>query len=193
MFKSVCFAFICGLVLSACGSVTPAGLLAAARLDPLTTPPDALSVAVSVPPGVRLQDGDAALRLAFTPDDLTQAAPVDVTVPLMVRADGAAPQPLVPRDAVYVLSLSAEDAAAMAAAQKQIIALRAADVEGAGSLAIDVTGGCVLSQMPEVLPVATWLRPEVDGNWVQLTRRRDVFQELPVAQARALRAGLRRC
>jgi len=193
MIKATLLAALSSALLSACGSVTPAGLMAAARLDPLETPPAALAVAVSVPQGVRLQDGDAVLRLAFQPEDPAQAEAVGIEVPLSVRADPSAPEATVSDDLVYVLQLNARDAARMADAQRQIIALRAAEVAGQGSLGIEVTGGCLISTMPDTFPVATWLRPKPAGDWVPLTRRRDLLNVLPAAEANALLGRLERC
>jgi hypothetical protein len=152
-----------------------------------------LSVAVSVPQGVRLRDGDAVLRLAFRSEDPAQARAVGIEVPLSVRADPTAPEAPVTGDLVYVLKLNAQDAATMADAQRQIIALRAAEVAGAGSLGIEVTGGCLISTMPDAFPVATWLRPEPAGDWVPLTRRSDLLDALPTAKANALLGRLQTC
>lgn len=193
MFRTLFAALMGGVVLTGCGSMTASGMLTAARLDPLGTPPEALSMALSLPRNVQLKDGDATLGLVFTPEDAAAAAPVSVTVPLSIQPDAIAPEALLRTERVYVLKLGPEAAAAFADAQKQIIALKAADVSGDGSLGVSLMGGCVLTALVDELPVATWLRPEPASDWVPLTRRIDLFDALPDEQAAALRTALVPC
>lgn len=67
--KSVALAGLILLSLIACSSVTPRGLIAASRLDPLNSDAAKLAVAVGVPNTVRLVDGDAEFALSFVPED----------------------------------------------------------------------------------------------------------------------------
>lgn len=162
--------------LAACTSISPAGLIAASRLDPLNTPPERIGVAVSVPSTVGLRDGDAALRIAFAEGEETL---VDTSVPLAIMEGGPeAPAAEMSSENVYVATIQPEEAEAFAAAQDAIKRLRAAGVEGKGSLSISVAAACRRGAPLQSLPVATWLRTEPTGPFVPLTRRRDVLDDM---------------
>lgn len=193
MLKTPCLIGLCAAVLTACTSVTPAGLRAAMQLDPLETPPAALSVAVSVPRNVALSDGDVFMSLGFVPEDAGVTEPVLAKVPLSVVESGTAPAPRSPEDRVYVLMLDQSAALELAAAQSRIQALKAQRVKGQGSLSVAVEGGCVEGLLENSFPVATWLRPNPAEDFVQLTRRTDFFAALDQAEAQALRAQLLPC
>ncbi|PWJ19075.1 hypothetical protein [Jannaschia seohaensis] len=72
-----------GRCAASCDAITPAGLVAASRLDPLGTPPADVALALAVPDALRLSNGDATLRPAFVVERASAPA-VDVTVPLDV-------------------------------------------------------------------------------------------------------------
>ncbi|WP_425090706.1 hypothetical protein [Tropicimonas sp. S265A] len=175
MLKSYAVALAASVIAAGCGSVAPTGMLAAARLDPLTTPPGKISVAVRVPTQVRLAEGDAGLYLAFAPDDPQQAAPIATTVPLRVLADTSGPRAATSEDVVYVFGFSPDAAAEIAATQAEITALREGGVMGTGTLSVAITGGCLTAPLPEgALPVATWLRTDPANGFVPLTRSTDM-------------------
>lgn len=170
----------------ACGTLAPQGVVNAARLDPLNTPPEDLGLAVGVPDAIVLKDGDAMIRLAFS----AGGAPlVDTRVPLSVAP---APAELQNRAAageqIYAASLAPQNATALAAAQADIRTFRSSGTEGEGTLSIAVVGGCRRGPPLEALPVTTWLRTDPSAPFVPLTRRMDVLDEL-----RAAGATLRPC
>ncbi|WP_224826124.1 hypothetical protein [Cognatishimia sp. MH4019] len=179
------------LILSACASLNPAGMIAASSLDPVNTPPSQIQVAVGVPDTVSLADGDAVFRIAF---GYAQARVVDESVPLQLRpsADGQ-PAPNAGDEVIYLAQFSDEDAARVAAAQAKIRALKEQGSDGTGSLSVSITGGCLLEPELETLPLSTWLRTNPDGAFVQLTERVDVFEVLNASEATALRSQLGRC
>lgn len=184
----------CALTLSACASVNPAGLIAASRLDPLNTPPAEIAVAVGVPDTVRLADGDAELRIAFTGGSAAPDILVDETAPLQLRPiTTGAPQPNSDSEAVYAARLAAGDAARIARAQAEIRALRARGIDGQGTLTVTVTGGCLLESPLRALPVSTWLQTDPEDGFVSLTREQDLFRALGESDAAALRAQLIPC
>ncbi|MEL7184128.1 MAG: hypothetical protein AAFY65_06215 [Pseudomonadota bacterium] len=193
MFTPIRIALIAASLVTGCGSVTPAGLVAAMRLDPLATPPGDITVAVSVPNTVRLTDGDAQFRLAFTPDDPTRAGSVDTTVPLTL-IENATDAPTPPDgDAVYVWGFAPRDAARVAKAQAQITAARSNGLAGDGSVGVSIEGGCTTVPLGDTLPVSTWLKTGPDTGFVQLTRRTDLLTALPAAERSALLSKLTRC
>ncbi|MEM7571235.1 MAG: hypothetical protein AAF337_15715, partial [Pseudomonadota bacterium] len=65
--------------------------MAARQIDPLNTPPSELTFAIAVPKALRLADGDADLRMAFTAG--SSSAPIDLekTAQLQLRPGDASP------------------------------------------------------------------------------------------------------
>ncbi|MCV3272881.1 hypothetical protein [Roseobacter sinensis] len=187
------FAFA-ALILSACSSVTPAGLMAASRLDPLNTSPTEIVVAVGVPDSLRLADGDAQLYIGFKGGSAASTVLVEETAPLQVsRAPDGAIKPNGPDEAIYLARLAPEDAARIAAAQAEIKALRGRGIDGQGTLSIAVTGGCRVGAPLAALPVSTWLQTSPEDGFVRLTRQRDVFRAMDEGNRAALEAELTPC
>ncbi|MEM6325018.1 MAG: hypothetical protein AAF748_15120 [Pseudomonadota bacterium] len=184
----------CFLAVSACGSMTPAGLIAASRLDPLNTPPGDIAVGVGVPETVLLSDGDAQFQLAFRVDPNSPVAAVEETVPLQLRrAEDSTSLANAPDEIVYEARFSAEDAGRIAAAQSEIRKLRADGVDGSGSISITLSGGCYTGAPLSTLPFSTWLKTKPDGRFAPLTRRVDVFRALDDESAALLVENLRPC
>lgn len=182
--------------LSACASVSPAGLIAAARLDPLNTPPNQIAVAVGVPQQFRLRSGDARLRISFKGGTAAATVQVQEAVPLQFARSGGARRDAPVGNAgetVYVAHLAAEDAAAFARAQAEIRALRQKGVPGSGSLNVEIVGGCHVGALPAKLPVSSWLETNAGDGFVALTRQVDLFASLDSKTASTLRARLHPC
>lgn len=193
MLKPLLSLCLVAAVLAGCGSVTPAGLTAAARLDPVLTPPGDLTVAFGAPDALRLRDGDVMFRLAFTPDDPAVAEPVAASVPLSVLEGTMPPRATAAGEVVYVLGFSAQNAARLSAVQQQIIALGDRNVDGKGSISINVQSGCLSRDLGDSLPVSSWLRTDPEARFVRLTRQVDLFDVLPEAERAALEAKLEPC
>ena len=189
MFKPVINFCLATHLLIGCGSVTPAGLIAAARLDPIETPPSDIAIAISVPEILRLNDGDAMLFLGFAPDD---ADPIGATVPLTISTE---PGPQTPDagEAIYVFAFSVPDAAELSAIQAQIRALKAEDTAGTGTLSVQINGGCLTDDLPERLQVATWIRTSPTQAFVSLTRQTDFLEALPEQERVAFVKNLQAC
>ncbi|MEM6466987.1 MAG: hypothetical protein AAF679_10850 [Pseudomonadota bacterium] len=178
------------LSLAGCTSLTPAGLIAASKLDPLNSDASDIAVAVSVPTTMRLKDGDAQFHLSFVTENTT----ISETVPLQL-------EPGLPSDisqsdsdqALYVASFTPQDAAKISATQARIKALKAAGQDGDGTLSVAVTGGCLTKTPMDAIPVSTWLRTDPQNSFVRLTKERDVLSTLSPAQARAFKEQLKLC
>ncbi|RVT82653.1 hypothetical protein DXV76_15545 [Rhodobacteraceae bacterium CCMM004] len=173
-----------------CGAVTPGGLAAVSRLDPLTVAPAGLAAAVAVPDRLRLTDGDAEMHMTVERGDggveVDERFDLRLSQPADAPAAGAG-------ERVYVARLSPADAERFAVAQARVRALRAAGVQGSGQLSIGVTGGCLeRGGALTDLPVRTWLS-DGSGGFVALTGRRDLLEELDPETAAALRAGIAGC
>lgn len=189
------FAFLpCLIALSGCAAVSPAGLVAASRLDPLETPPERIAIAISVPDEIRLKTGDATLALAFAADDGRPAAQVSETISLVIaRGTGSDGPTARAGQTVYIATIAPDDAARLTAAQTRITALHDSGIEGAGSLSVGVSGGCHVGGVPDTLPVGTWLRTDPEGAFLPLTRPVDMFRSLDSETAQALRTNFAPC
>lgn len=177
-----------------CSSLNPAGLVAASRLDPLNTAPSQIAVAVGVPNALRLEDGDAEIRMAFKGD--TEASPMfrEEAAPLQLRlASDEGPVPNATDERIYVARIAEEDAAAIAELQSEIRAYRASGRRGQGSLTIGLMGGCYEDELPGAIKVSTWLQTDPNDRFVPLTSRSDVARALGEPAATQLRAKLRPC
>lgn len=191
--KSVALAGLILVSLIACSSVTPAGLIAASRLDPLNSDAAKLAVAVGVPETVKLADGDAEFALSFVPED-PQYAPVSETVSLQVRpSQDGLPEPNSATEDIYVAQFSPADADRIAAAQARIKAMKNNRIDGEGSLSIGVVGGCLTQTPLTSLPVSTWLRTDPTASFVRLTRTQDMLTALPADEAATIKANLKPC
>lgn len=187
----VAFCFI-ATMLAGCSSLSPSGLIAAARLDPVETSPSDLSIAVSVPEVLRLHDGDASLYFGFAPDDANIAGPVATTVPLSISNE-TGPRAPVAGEAIYVFGFSASAAAQLSAVQDQIRSLQAKDIQGTGTLSVGIKGGCLTGALDGSLPTATWLRTSPAESFTALTRTTDILDALPQKERIQLLAQLKPC
>ncbi|WP_136443924.1 hypothetical protein [Pacificoceanicola onchidii] len=170
------FSVLPALMLTACGSITPAGLIAVSALDPLNTPPGDVQLALSVPEAVRLAEDGATLRITFTEEDQVL---IDTTAPLTITQGAPESETLrQPDETLYVGRIDTPEAEAFAAAQAEIRSLRASGSEGTGSLSISVTKGCRVGPPLQEMPVSTWIRTNPNAGFVPLTRQRDVLDEL---------------
>jgi hypothetical protein len=180
--------------LCACTSLSPSGLIAASRLDPLGTPPDQIGMAVGAPNSVRLASGDVVLRIAFQGNAAGSPVLIKEAVPLQLTADETG---IItangPQEILYLATLLPEDAARFAAAQNAIRAARQQGVEGTGSLNIELVGGCTLGQAPTTLPFSTWLNTPSTQGYVPLTRQVNAFELIDAGISDALRERLHPC
>lgn len=193
MFRTVIPMCLSAAMLAGCSSVSPAGLIAAARLDPLETSPGDIAVAVSVPEALQLRDGDAVLYLGFVPDDPAVAAPVAATVPLSVSESMVGPRAALPGERVYVFGFTPATAAQLEDVQARIKTLKAEDVQGEGTLSIGVEGGCVVDDLGDALPVATWLRTGPEAKFVTLTNATNLFDLMSSEEKAELKAEISQC
>lgn len=190
MKKTIFAALIAAGITAACGQVSPAGLIQAARLDPLETPPSDIFVAVAVPQSIEIRSGDAALYLGFQPE---QGARVDATVPLSRSETVIPPRPARADQSVFVFGFAPDDAAVLAQTQAQIKTLKAAGVDGAGTLSILISGGCYTGALDDVLVASTWLKTSPDAAFTQLTRAANLYDLLDAGSSATIRSGLVPC
>jgi len=192
MFKPIVSSVLAAYLLTGCSSVTPAGLIAAARLDPLDANPSDISVAVGVPDQLRLSEGDAALFFSFAPDDAGDTLPISATVPLSISSESG---PRAPQDgeAIYIFGLDALGAARLSEVQEQVRALKVEGIPGTGIVRVEVSGGCLVDGALENLRITTWIRTSVDDAFVLLTRQTDLLKGLPPQERLMFESNFKQC
>ena len=178
----------------ACTSLTPAGMMAASRLDPIKTPPDQIAVAFAVPQTLRLSDGDAEFRIAFAGGPADAPILLEKTAVLDIRpAAQDGPRSSNGEEQIYIARIPPADSPAIAEILRQIRTLQAKGIEGEGNLGILIGGGCYMQTIPESLVFSTWLKTNPEDGFVQVTRRANLFDAINARDATLLRAALTRC
>jgi hypothetical protein len=190
MKRTIFAVLIAAAVTAACGQVSPAGLVQAARLDPLETPPNDIFVAVGVPQSIQMRSGDASLYLGFQPNvgDLVEA-----TVPLARLENQIPPMPSRADQAVYVFGFAPDDADLLAQTQAQIRNLKAGGIDGTGTLSVLINGGCYVGELNDALLASTWLKTNPQAQFTQMTRSTSLFDMLDAASSEAIKSGLVPC
>jgi hypothetical protein len=193
MLKSAIFTSLTAIVVTGCSGISPAGLIAAYRLDPLETSPSDISVAISVPDALRLHDGDASLYLAFVPDDPSTAAPITTTVLLSVSENATGPRQSAVGETIYVLGFSTQAAAQLSATQDKIKVLKEQKVKGTGTLSVNITGGCLSRALGDSFPISTWLRTDPKASFVPLTHNSDLLDAISPENLSQLKSKFVQC
>ena len=182
------------LLLGACSGLTPSGLIAASRLDPLNTPPDSIAAAIGGPDALRLQDGDASFRIALKGDGPDGPMLVEEAVPLEINpAAPGAPLSNASDEVVFVGTFADEDARRIAAAQAEITRLRSSGIDGQGSISVELVGGCYVDAPPDDLAYSTWLRTDFTDGFVATTRRLDAEEALGADTVALLLSQMPKC
>ncbi|MEZ5557112.1 MAG: hypothetical protein R3E86_00985 [Pseudomonadales bacterium] len=193
-FVAVGARFLAGLIvcLSGCASLSPAGLIAAARLDPLETDPADLAVAAVVPLELRLRDGDVTLLFSYAPSGDDAAVDELFALRLVEPADPAT-LGLNSNERAYVADIAPEDRDRLRRAQATVRRYRAMGDDGSGTLALDLRGACFVGPRPDRLPFRGFLRTNRDDRFVQLVWRRNLLTDLEAAQRDGLQTRLAPC
>ncbi len=193
MLKFAIFTSLTAIVVTGCSGISPAGLIAASRLDPLETSPSDIAVAISVPDALSLQDGDVSLYLAFVPDDLNTYVAIATTVLLSVSESATGPRQSAVGETIYVLGFSTQAAAQLSATQDKIKALREQEIKGTGTLSVDVTGGCLSGALGDSLQISTWLRTDPEASFVSLTHNIDLLDAISPENLAQLKSNFVQC
>lgn len=172
-------------VLTGCTSLgTPVtSLVQLSQLDPLESDPSNMRLAVRAPSVLKFRDGDVKLAMGF------DGGSAETRFSDVFAADidnGVIATPGIDRSSLdgqtfAVASLTPEAAARMMAMQKRIKALRAAGIQGKGSLTVSATACKTVDDLPKPLPITAWLQPSPDKNFLMLLRQMDLGQMLEEA------------
>ena len=160
------FALLPILALAACGYVVPSTAARLATLDPLTADTAALSVAVVLPAGLRVQPESAVLTIGSVRRDTDETR----TLGMVLVETGLADVPVPAGATGTAYRLSAADVARLRALQAEVTRWKATGVDTGGSLSLGI-GGCGVGTGPAADAVGSaYIRTQSDGAFLPLIR-----------------------
>lgn len=178
--------------LTACSSLTPAGMRAVAGLDPIETDPARLTAAIGVDEAFRLRTGDAKLSISYRTDKMS--SPVVSEEFKLVISASTGTDSIEPHagEAIFVARIAEEDLARARDAQSRIKTLKQAGA-GTGELSVSVSSGCLTKAMPDKVPLRTFIRSEEAAKFVQLTEVDNILDMLTQEQVKKIRQDFPAC
>ncbi|MFD2164740.1 hypothetical protein ACFSJY_00545 [Thalassotalea euphylliae] len=139
------------LGLVGCSSMSFVGMYKMSQMNPLTTDPAQIKVAIKTDQTIEVKDGSAKINFGYKSDDGTINIEDTFLVQISKNDRGARVlfDDIKATDRITVLSLSEEDAKKFQQNQKIILAHKAQDKEGTGSLGIGLDDFCLPTSLPE--------------------------------------------
>lgn len=182
------------VALAGCLSVTPGGIMEAARFDPLTTNPADFGAGLGVPDTIRLSDGDAMMMLTYSVAGEAGPRVNERFVLEVAESTGVAGTPTPNSDErIYVARLSHTDVLRMKDVQARIQSYKLEGIEGKGSFSIGLQGGCATRLPLTTLPVRTFMRTRSGSPHVEIMRRTDLLARLPAIERKKVLGSIRTC
>ena len=143
-------ACLIALFLAGCTSMPISSMYKLSRMDPMEADPAQIKVAVRADEAIGIGKGDAQIEFKFDADDdslnIEEIYLIEVVRnPVLHRALYADKKS---GESITVLGLTASDAQRMRQLQRELAPFRDGDVEGSGSLRVNLNGLCLHSKMP---------------------------------------------
>jgi hypothetical protein len=138
------------LFLAGCTSMPLTSMYKLSRMDPMDADPAQIKVAVRADEAIGIGKGDAQIEFKF--DAADGSLNIDEIYLIEVVRNPAMHGELVadkkPGESITVLGLTTSDAQRMRQLQLEMAPFRNGDVEGSGSLRVNLSGMCLHSKMP---------------------------------------------
>lgn len=155
-------------VLAACSSVVPSSLVSLAATSPLKADPDAIAVALVVPPGLAITPGTAEMKI-----DIARADTGEHRVGRYILIDAPATMmttALAPDETLHVYQLDAKDAQAVRLLQTELAQRETEVQDGKGSASLSLgIGGCRVGEGPARNATASaFIRTDAAGVFLPL-------------------------
>ncbi len=170
------------LALAGCLTASSATLAKLARLNPLEADPSQIRIALKLPPGLGVRDGDVTVKLEFTDD--TGRMPLAHAYKAEVTNDVAPPElagGLRKGAGGAIVPPSPADAARMRGAQAYVREYRSGGGKGKGSLSVGATGCRAGALASGPLPVSAYIRTTPNDTFTPLYRNLDLRKALKQA------------
>ena len=143
-------ACLIALFLAGCTSMPLTSMYKLSRIDPMEADPAQIKVALRADEAIGFGKGDAQIEFKFDAEDdslnIDEIYLIEVVRNPVVQGDLYADKK--PGDSITVLGLTASDAERMKQLQLEMAPFRNGDVEGSGSLRVNLSGMCLHSKMP---------------------------------------------
>lgn len=138
------------LFLAACTSMPISSMYKLSRMDPMEADPAQIKVAVRADEAIGIGKGDAQIEFKFDAEDdslnIEEIYLIEVVRNPALR--GKLYTDKKPGESITVLGLTTSDAGRMRQLQLEMAPFRDGDVEGSGSLRVNLSGMCLHSKMP---------------------------------------------
>jgi len=143
-------ACLIALFLAGCTSMPLTSMYKLSRMDPMEADPAQIKVAIRADEAIGFGKGDAQIEFKFDAEDdslnIDEIYLIEVVRDPVVQGDLYADKK--PGDSITVLGLTNSDAQRMKQLQLEMAPFRNGDVEGSGSLRVNLSGMCLHSKMP---------------------------------------------
>ena len=138
------------LFLAGCTSMPLTSMYKLSRIDPMEADPAQIKVAVRADEAIGIGKGDAQIEFKFDAEDnslnIDEIYLIEVVRDPVVQGDLYADKK--PDESITILGLTASDAERMKQLQLEMAPFRNGDVEGSGSLRVNLNGMCLHSKLP---------------------------------------------
>ena len=138
------------LFLAGCSGMPLTSMYKLSRMDPMEADPAQIKVAVRADKAIGFGKGDAQIEFKFDAEDdslnIDEIYLIEVVRDPVVQGDLYADKK--PDESITILGLTASDAERMKQLQLEMAPFRNGDVEGSGSLRVNLNGMCLHSKLP---------------------------------------------
>ncbi len=155
------------------------------QMDPLTTDPSQIKVAIKTDQSIKVKNGNAQIKFKYDSDDGSVKIDDLFYVAISHNDRGAIMlfDDVIATDMVTVLSLTEKDAKKFQENQKIIIAHKAKDMKGTGSLGIELDDFCLPDPLPERdLIVDVYLQTDDRDGYFKFLSGIDIKEEAENAE-----------
>ena len=143
-------ACLIALFLAGCSGMPLTSMYKLSRMDPMDADPVQIKVAVRADEAIGIGKGDAQIEFKFDAEDGSLS--IDEIYLIEMDRDpivyGALYADKKPGESITVLGLTPSDAERMKQLQLEMAQFRKGDVEGSGSLRVNLSGMCLHNKMP---------------------------------------------
>jgi len=180
-FKTISLLVLATILLESCAGIPLMTAYKLRNLDPLTTDPANVRIAVITDKSIELTDGSAVLELGFTAENpelsLNDRYETMISSHSDPRVISNKISALGNNQHLILFELSPTDARAMRSMQEKIEQYRQNEVQGNGSLSVSITSGCFEKDVPNALLVDVYLMFSEDQGYLPLLSNMDLFEE----------------
>ena len=166
------------LFLIGCAGIPISSMYKLRNLDPLETDPAQVGIAVITNKAVVLNNDSTSLTMGFksdTPDhnfENTFLTNVVINPNIQVLQDDKNND-----ENITLFSLDYESAKAMRVTQNRIKSIRQLDIEGEGSLSINVNTGCFNARRPPTLLASIYMKFDAEQGYILMNKDVDLFEK----------------